>query len=86
MSDGAPVTARIISTAEVVCTGRTQLSDGQYRLGFSPDWRPGANSEWAKNLPNMSLAWVVRREVGERFRMDGHYTLLFTEADAGAFQ
>lgn len=86
MSGGPPATARILCTAKVLCTAKTQLGDGQYRLSFSPDWAEGANAEWAHRLPNLSLAWVVTEQVGERFRRDGRYTLLFTEDDAEAFR
>lgn len=79
-------TAKILCTAKVVCTAKSEAGDDHQRLGFSPDYAEGANAEWAKATPSLSLSTVMLNQVAERFEVGTHITLLYTvdEIDAGS--
>lgn len=72
-------TANIVCAAKIVCTAKTPAGDGQTRLGFSPDYAEGRNSEWAKYTPGLSLAMTVLDEVAAKIRQGQAITLLFAE-------
>lgn len=72
-------TARIHCTAKVTCTATGPAGEGQTRLGFSPDYADGANAEWAKYTPSLSLSVVMLDQVAAQFHVGQHLTLLFTE-------
>lgn len=74
-------TAKIHCTAKVTVTAKQPAGDGQTRLGFSPDYADGANAEWARYTPSLSLSMVVLDQVAAQFKEGQHLTLLFTEDD-----
>lgn len=70
-------------TAKVFLSGKTQLSDGQTSLSFTADYMNGANKEWAKYTPSLSLSMTVLDEVAEKFGEHGaKFTLTFEPDEA----
>lgn len=66
-------------TAKLFVSGKTQLSDGQTSLVFSADYADGANKEWAKYTPALSLNMTVLDEVAEGIEYGDKFDVLFTK-------
>lgn len=64
------------TTAKVRIYDRQPSGDGQTTLHFTADYADGANKEWAKYTPGLSLTMTVKDEVLSGFEQ-GSYTLTF---------
>lgn len=62
-------------TAKVFLSGRSSNGQGETNLSFTADYADGANKEWAKYTPSLSLSMVVLDEIAEQF---GEYGTKFT--------
>lgn len=70
-------------TAKVFLSGKTPSGDGQTALSFTADYADGANKEWAKYTPALSLSMTVLDEVAEHFGEHGaKFTLTFEPNEA----
>lgn len=69
-------------TAKVYVSNRTEMNDGQVTVAFSPDYKEGRNSEWAKYTPALSLTMVVKKEVADHFPGGRAFTLVFDPEDS----
>lgn len=76
-------TARILCTAKVTCTAKQPAGDGASRLGFSADYAEGANADWAKYTPQLSLTTVMLDQVAQHFEVGTHVTLIYALGDVG---
>lgn len=73
------------TTAKVFLSGKMPSGDGQTSLSFTADYADGANKEWAKYTPALSLSMTVLDEVAEQFGEHGtKYTLTFEPSEATA--
>lgn len=70
------------TTAKVFLSGKTQGSDGQTYLHFTADYQDGANKEWAKYTPSLSIQMTVLDEVAADWEHGDHFDLLFTKREA----
>lgn len=71
-------------TAKVKLTSRSVGDDGQVSLAFGPDYDNGANQEWAKYTPSLSVQMIVKDDVlGAQWETGQRVTLVF-EADQDA--
>lgn len=66
-------------TAKVHVTGKTPNGGEQTTINFGASYENGANAEWAKWTPALTLALVVKNELAETIPVGQQYTLLFTE-------
>lgn len=71
-------------TAKVFLSGESSNGDGQTNLQFTADYADGANKEWAKYTPSLSLSMTVLDEVAEKFGPYGSKFTLTFEPDAPA--
>jgi hypothetical protein len=51
----------------------------QVTLYFGADYENGANKEWAKYTPSISVTMTVKPEIAERFNVGDKFTLIFDE-------
>lgn len=77
------VTAKLVLTDISPAMGSDpQGKADQYMLSLRADYDNGANAEWAKLTPSLSLSMTVKAEVAELFRKGGYtMTLEPTEPD-----
>lgn len=65
-------------TAKVFVTSKIRGTDGQTNITLAANYDNGANKEWAKYTPSLSLSMTVLDEVAEQFGNYGSpYTLTF---------
>lgn len=62
-------------TAKVFLSGKTPNGQDEMYLAFTADYADGANKEWAKYTPSLTLNMVVLNEVADQF---GEYGSKFT--------
>jgi hypothetical protein len=76
------VTAKLVLTDISPAMGSDpQGQPDQYMLSLRADYDNGANAEWAKATPSLSLSMTVKAEVAELFRK-GAYQMELTPVDA----
>ena len=69
-------------TAKVALNHVSEPAEGQVTLSFNADYGDGANSEWAKYTPALSLNMVVKEEVAEKhFPLGKKFTLTFSDEE-----
>lgn len=80
------VTAKLVLTDISPAMGSDpQGQPDQYMLSLRADYDNGANAEWAKLTPSLSLSMTVKAEVAELFRKGGYtMTLEPTEPEQHA--
>lgn len=71
-------TARILSTAKVICTAKQPSGPDHTRLGFSADSALGSHRAVVGAL---GLSTVMPNDAAEHFGVGQHLTLLFTDAE-----
>jgi hypothetical protein len=76
--------AKLVSKAPVM--GEERLSEPtQYQLAFAPDYAEGANAEWAKYTPSLSLSMVVVAEIADLFTLGPCDITITPAAGTGEF-
>lgn len=79
-------------TAKVIVNAKTAFftdTDGGNReinyvsLSIGPDYADGANAEWAKYTPTLSLSMNVLPSVAENFNVGDKFTLTFEKSTDG---
>lgn len=54
-------------TAKAFLSGKTENGQGETHLAMTADYADGANKEWAKYTPSLSVNMTVLDEVAEKF-------------------
>lgn len=67
------------TSAKIFVSGKTEGSDGQTQVYFSADYADGANKEWAKYTPALSISMTVLSEVAADWDYGDKFDLLFTK-------
>jgi hypothetical protein len=65
-------------TAKCFVSGQSSNGDGQTSISFTADYADGANKEWAKYTPALSVSMTVLDEVAEGINYGDKCDLLFT--------
>lgn len=72
-------------TAKIKCTSKgSESGEGEDRtvlVSFGPDYADGANAEWARWTPGLSLSMGLRGAVADRFEVGKAYTLTFESGE-----
>jgi hypothetical protein len=69
------------TTAKVFLSSKGDPSDGQVFLAFTADYADGANKEWAKYTPALSISMTVLEEVAADWKSGDHFTLTFEKEE-----
>lgn len=70
------------TSAKIFLSGKTAAGDGQTSLHFTADYADGANKEWAKYTPSLSIQMTVLDEVAADWEFGDHFDLVFTKRGA----
>lgn len=68
-------------TAKIKLNSKSEPIEGQVNLGFNADYEDGANKEWAKYTPSLSLSMNVLESVAEQFERGDSITLTFEKSE-----
>lgn len=69
-------------TAKVQLQSKTESGVGEHRqvvATFTANYAGGANAEWSKYTPSLSLTMTLKGEVADKFVIGQAYTLMFAE-------
>jgi hypothetical protein len=70
------------TTAKVFISSVTANGTGETTVYFTADYADGANKEWAKYTPNLSLSMTVLDEVAADWKFGDKFTLVFQKDSA----
>jgi hypothetical protein len=65
--------------AKVTCISKTPSGADQVTAVFGPDYADGANAEWAKYTPSLSLTMVLKGSAADLVDEGDHITLTFAK-------
>jgi len=68
-------------TVKVFVSGKTVNGNGETNLSFTADYNDGANKEWAKYTPSLSITMVVLDEVAEGIEYGDKFTGTFEKSE-----
>lgn len=68
-------------TAKVFVSGESKNGQGETNLSFTADYADGANKEWAKYTPALSVSMTVLDEVVEGINFGDKFTLTFEKTE-----
>jgi hypothetical protein len=69
----------IVFNAKIVCTDKTASGDDQVTATFGADYADGANAEWAKYTPALSLTMTLKGSAAELVEVGDHITVTFAK-------
>jgi hypothetical protein len=69
---------KVQSKNEFLSNSTSDSKETGVQLSFTVNYANGANKEWAKYTPSLTLQMTVKPEVAEKFAIGDNYTLTFT--------